>query len=239
MNRDAIKYVAMATMLLNHVANIFLAPGTFWREFLVDLGYFTMPVMCYFLVEGFYYTRSRKKYGLRLALFAVVSELPFCLAFTQGAVLDYMGMNMIFTLLLCFGMLWVLASSWDDHLKIFLVLALVALSWDSDWAIIAPLFTLLFYWAHGDARRVRLAFLAGMGIFFADGMLAAVEVWPLAAALAWSLGRLLGMALAAVATLYLYNGERARRGRGFSKWFFYVFYPAHLLLLGLLRVALL
>ena len=50
MSRDAIKYVAMLTMLLNHVANIFLVPGTFWREFLVDLGYFTMPVMCYFLV---------------------------------------------------------------------------------------------------------------------------------------------------------------------------------------------
>ena len=45
--------------------------------------------------------------------------------------------------------------------------------------------------------------------------------------------------LAAVAILYLYNGKRCARGRGFSKWFFYVFYPAHLLLLGMIRVALL
>ncbi len=195
MSRDAIKYVAMLTMLLNHVANIFLVPGTFWREFLVDLGYFTMLVMCYFLVEGFGCTRSRKKYGLRLSIFAALSELPFCLAFSRGAVLGYVGMNMIFTL--------------------------------------------LFYCAGGEEKRVRLAFLAGMGIFFADGLVQALEVFAPAAALAWSVGRMLGMALAAVAILYLYNGKRCARGRVFSKWFFYVFYPAHLLLLGMIRVALL
>lgn len=239
MSRDAIKYVAMLTMLLNHVANIFLVPGTFWREFLVDLGYFTMPVMCYFLVEGFGYTRSRKRYGMRLAIFAALSELPFCLAFSEGAVISYVGMNMIFTLLLCFGMLVVMEAGWDENLKIFLVLALAALSWDSDWAIIAPLFTLLFYRAGGVEKRVRLAFLAGMGIFFADGLVQALEVYAPAAALAWSVGRMLGMALAAVVILYLYNGKRCARGRVFSKWFFYVFYPAHLLFLGMIRVALL
>lgn len=39
--------------------------------------------------------------------------------------------------------------------------------------------------------------------------------------------------------LYLYNGKRAAQHRGFYKWFFYAFYPGHLLVLGLLRVALL
>ena len=153
--------------------------------------------------------------------------------------MGYVGMNMIFTLLLCFGMLVVMASGWDENLKIFLVLALAALSWDSDWAIIAPLFTLLFYRAGGVERRVRLAFLAGVGIFFADWLVQALEVYAPAAALAWSVGRMLGMALAAVVILYLYNGRRCARGRVFSKWFFYVFYPAHLLLLGMIRVALL
>lgn len=42
-----------------------------------------------------------------------------------------------------------------------------------------------------------------------------------------------------VAVLYLYNGRRAAHGRRFAQWFFYWFYPLHLLALGLLRVALL
>ena len=57
LNRDQIKYIAVFTMLLNHVANIFLQPGTFACEALKDIGYFTAPVMCWFLVEG-YFTAS-------------------------------------------------------------------------------------------------------------------------------------------------------------------------------------
>lgn len=65
MNRDEIKYIAMFTMLLNHIANIFLEPGTLLFEIFVDVGYFTAITMCYFLVEGYGYTRSKEKYGKR------------------------------------------------------------------------------------------------------------------------------------------------------------------------------
>ncbi len=57
-------------MLLNHIANIFLEPGTLLFEIFVDVGYFTAITMCYFLVEGYGYTRSKEKYGKRLLLFA-------------------------------------------------------------------------------------------------------------------------------------------------------------------------
>lgn len=60
MNRDTIKYIAMITMLLNHVSFIFLEQGTVFAEILTAVGYFTAPVMCYFLVEGMTYTRSPK-----------------------------------------------------------------------------------------------------------------------------------------------------------------------------------
>ena len=52
LNRDVIKYIAITAMLLNHIANIFLVPGTLWYEVLVDIGYFTAITMCYFLVEA-------------------------------------------------------------------------------------------------------------------------------------------------------------------------------------------
>ena len=56
----------MFTMLLNHIANIFLQTGTWLCEVFIAVGYFTAISMIYFLVEGYDYTRSKKKYFLRL-----------------------------------------------------------------------------------------------------------------------------------------------------------------------------
>lgn len=77
LTRDAIKYLAIFTMLLNHIANVLLPENTILWEVLVDIGYFTAITMCYFLVEGFYYTHSRRKYGERLLIFAGISQVPY------------------------------------------------------------------------------------------------------------------------------------------------------------------
>ena len=53
LNRDVIKYIAMLTMLLNHISQICMKSGYFLSELLLDIGYFTAITMCYFLVEGF------------------------------------------------------------------------------------------------------------------------------------------------------------------------------------------
>ena len=92
-NRDVIKYISMFTMLLNHIAQGFLTNGTMVYKLMQSIGYFTAPVMIYFLVEGYYYTHSRKKYFLRLFLFAVLSEFPSACSSgwrTMGALL-FMG----------------------------------------------------------------------------------------------------------------------------------------------------
>lgn len=52
LSRDATKYVAMAAMLLNHIASIFLTPGSWLFEGFLAIGYFTAITMVYFLVEA-------------------------------------------------------------------------------------------------------------------------------------------------------------------------------------------
>ncbi len=52
-----------------------------------------------------------------------------------------------------------------------------------------------------------------------------------------SLGATAGILLSALCIIYLYNGKRSEKHRTISKWFFYIFYPAHLLILGILRIA--
>ena len=105
MNRDQIKFLAIITMTCNHIANIFLTPGTLLFEIMIDIGYFTAITMCYFLVEGYGYTHDKKKYGERLLLFGVISFIPFCLAFGM------VQMNMLCTLFLCFLILKVMEMS--------------------------------------------------------------------------------------------------------------------------------
>ena len=77
--------------------------GTYPAEFLKGIGYFTAPVMCYFLVEGFYKTSSRRAYAKRLFVFALVSQVPYFLAFNREAAV----LNMMFSLLFSFLILCV------------------------------------------------------------------------------------------------------------------------------------
>ena len=128
LNRDVIKYIAMLTMLLNHISQVFMKSGYFLSELFLDIGYFTAITMCYFLVEGFQYTHSKKNYAIRLLIFALISEIPYCMAFTTNGVLEFQGLNMLFTLLICFMILIVNDKVSNKFLKDICILGLTVLS---------------------------------------------------------------------------------------------------------------
>ena len=77
MNRDQIKYLAIILMTFNHIAHILLPSGTVIYEVFEDMGYFTSITMCYFMVEGYFYTHSRKDYAKRLLIFAFIAEISY------------------------------------------------------------------------------------------------------------------------------------------------------------------
>ena len=150
MSRNAIKYLAMAAMFCNHFAYIFLKEGSTGQEVMVDIGYFTAITMCYFLVEGYHYTRSVKNYALRLLVFGILSQIPFMLALKQT------NLNMMFSLLLCLGVVWVADHVKHKGEKMLWLCVLVICSLWTDWALLAPVFTMLFANAYGDRKKVSL-----------------------------------------------------------------------------------
>ena len=237
LSRDEIKYIAMFTMLLNHISNVFMAPGGFTAELMLDIGYFTAPVMCFFLVEGFHYTRSKRRYALRLAAFAMISEVPYCLALTESGIIEFCGLNMMFTLLICFGVICAATGISSLPLRTAAIAALTILTVVSDWALLGALFTLLFIWAGDSDERRRQAFTACALLFGLTNFAGGIGRFPLRLNALYSLGSMAGPALAGLTIVYLYNGRRSERCRSFSKWFFYIFYPLHLLVLGLMRIA--
>lgn len=240
LNRDAIKYIAMLTMALNHIANIFIDPGSLLFAVLTDIGYFTAPVMCYFLVEGYHYTRSKARYARRLAVFALLSELPFCLAFSEiytgEKIISFCGFNMIFTLLLCFCILLVTDHVKNILLKISLIGVLFVLSLFSDWALVAPLFTVLFVRAGKNKSRIRNAFLTGAGLFALMNFNPGAGLSGALSGFIYALMSAVGILMAGAVIVDLYNGKRMEHAKTFSKWFFYWFYPVHLLILGIIRI---
>ena len=233
LNRDAIKYIAMFTMLLNHIANMFMTSGTVLYEVLEDIGYFTAPVMCFFLVEGFDYTSSRTKYGQRLIVFAVISQIPYRLAFQSDM------LNMFYTLLCCFLILVSLELVVTPVYKAFVCVLLIIATAAGTWSFAAPICTMLLYYSKNSRVKTALSFGATYAVFVPFNihkyMYDVPGNWTLYAVKHGLLSGV-GILAAALVILVFYNGQRAKHAQNFSKWFFYIFYPAHLLVLYFAKV---
>lgn len=239
LNRDVIKYIAMFTMVLNHIAYIFLDEKSLACEILTDIGYFTGITMIWFLVEGYAYTRSKKKYAIRLLVFALFSEIPYCLAFTKDGIISFFGFDMIFTLLVCFLIVHVMTAWQGRGITGFAVMLLVLSTIFNDWGIIGPVYAVYFASARGSAKKQKEAWIKAISLFGLVNLASMIEKYTLWPGIPYAIGTIIAPALAGVCILYLYNGKRMEKGRTFSKWFFYLFYPGHLLVLGLLRIAVL
>lgn len=222
MNRNQIKYLAILAMTVDHVAWAFVPTASWQGQLMHFFGRLTGPSMAYFLAEGYARTRSVGRYALRLALFAALSWAPFSLFETGRWPSAHFGV--IYTLLLGLLAVWL----WDRAavpvwLKVPGVAALCILSLWGDWAILDVLWPLFFFVHRGDRRRQWTAYCL---------LAAPVCALSLLGEGAWRWRELfqLGMFLVPVLFLTAYSGESGSR-HPFHKWFFYVFYPAHLLAL--------
>ena len=111
MTSAALQCIAVVTMLVDHIGyeiGYRFFPGL-PTDLLRAIGRLSFPIFAFMLVEGFLHTSSRKKYVLRLTIFALISEIPYRL-FTVLGNWSRVGFptweNIFFELLLIFGALW-------------------------------------------------------------------------------------------------------------------------------------
>ena len=84
LNSNAIKIIAIVAMTIDHVAWL-VFPGYdngIVPVILHIIGRLTCPIMCYFIAEGFHYTKNINKYTLRLFAFAFISHFAYIFAFS-------------------------------------------------------------------------------------------------------------------------------------------------------------
>lgn len=225
---NAIKWIAIAAMLIDHIAWAFVPMDSAAGQVMHIIGRITAPTMCYFLAEGYHYTRDFRRYAARLFVFALIAQIPFSL-FETGRPFSLFPLNVIYTLFLSL----LAIRAWDKienpMLRALAIAGLCLLSIPGDWEVFDLLFALVFWQNRGDPRRQIKAFsivAAGMVLFMT--LLEAVDGGELYGQL-FQAGVFLCLPL-----LSLYNGRRG--GGRYSKWTFYFFYPAHLLVLGLIKL---
>ena len=77
LNGTVLKIIAALFMVIDHAGYMFF-PKVIWIR---KVGRISFPIFAFFIAEGFFYSKDRRRYLLRMLLFAVISELPFDLAF--------------------------------------------------------------------------------------------------------------------------------------------------------------
>lgn len=116
-----LKLLAMAAMLVDHMGYL-LFPTTMWMRY---VGRLAFPIFAFQIAEGWYRTHDREKYTLRLLICAVVSEVPFDLAFS-GTPVDAGYQNVLWTFFIAAAALWA-ADALQERLRLPLPLAAAAL----------------------------------------------------------------------------------------------------------------
>lgn len=200
-----------------------------------DVGRISFVLFAYLIVEGFVHTRSRARYLLRLFLFALLSEIPFDLAFS-GKTVDWSSQNVYWTLFLGVLML----TLWEElgrfrsfyakaaQCTVLVFICAAAFLFSTDYRFMGILLIFVMYQTRGRALALQIL-TAGLVIFFGTwgaNYIRYAESFTALYLLRFSLRKLYG--LFAFVPIALYNGER---GRQLPKPFYYGFYPLHLLIL--------
>ena len=209
MSTFALKLLALVTMIIDHTGDVLL-PQYRWLRY---IGRLSFPIYAFLIVEGYVHTKDVRKYLSRLALFALISEVPFDLAF-RGAVFDMGGQNVFFTLFL--GLLAIVLIDrfvFNTLLQFVLVAALGAIAQlaHTDYRFIGVCLITVFY-LYRDRIPLKTAGAVNALIPFSS--------------------RIQFMSCASLLPVILYNGKP---GRFRWKYFFYIIYPAHLLVLVVIR----
>lgn len=209
--RGFLKITAMLSMLCDHIAFV-LVPATKYKELYYIMratGRIAFPLFCFMLVEGFTYTHNKGKYIIRLALFAVISEIPFDLA-CNNTLCDWYGQNVMWTLLAGFIVMYVMDKAENNYyIKILAILSgsLIVSFLKTDYSAFGVLLIVMLY----ISRYNKKIGMAAMLILILSQN--SIEIF----------------AILSIPIILNYNP--AKNNIYLPKYFFYAFYPAHLFIL--------
>ncbi len=220
-----LKVIAVTTMLIDHLAAFYWGKMEPFQAVWFTIGHhaftpylilriigrISFPIFAFLIVEGFQHTRDRKRYGRNLLLFAFLSEIPWNLV--HSGTWHYPGQNVFFTLFLGYLGLCAIAYFKDDGRRLLAaLLGLLALSvlLRCDYGCSGYGFILLLYVLRNNKILQAIIGSCVLGSRWIAGL--------------------------AFIPINMYNGKRGFVKGPVAKYFFYIFYPLHLLIIYYLRI---
>lgn len=200
-----LRVIAIMTMIIDHIGAVFFPSVMIYRI----IGRISFPIFAFLIVEGSFHTTNIKAYMKRLLCFAVISEIPFNLAFRRSYI--YMGStNVLFTLyagVLIIDLIKSKHRNYKTWFKLLLTVMIIQFI-GADYQIYGILTVIIFYSYRGQLGKIYMA-LCFVFIFL--------------------MGGLQKYALLSFIFLYFYNGREGKKlGR-----LFYLVYPLHLVVIYL------
>ena len=232
LSQESLKLIACIAMLIDHMGEIVLlqcldettgAAKGMWLDVYKAcciVGRLAFPIFCFLLVEGAFYTKNPKRYGIRLLIGALLSEIPYDFAF-YGSI-SYKGQSVMLTLLLGFAMLQVFKKCPNLLLRMLAVLlfAIAAEYLRGDYGYLGILVIAVFAITYEHQNKHLWRFLLLWLIFSPVHM----------RMLNWSNDfsyEIQQLATLAVVPISLYSGQKATKSK-LLQWAFYLFYPVHI-----------
>lgn len=220
-----LRVLALGLMTLDHVGAVFF-PQMLWMR---AVGRLAFPIFAFQTVEGYHHTHDISRYALRLLVCGLLSEIPFDLM-TQGVWVSPYHQNVMFTLLL--GLLALpqvdrltQATTPDSVLRPIGILCLVCLAGIlglTDYGLLG-IFTVVCFHLFRDNKPGQLLSLGLIHVFgFTSQGIPLGEtclLFPIQ-----------GFALLSLGLIWQYHGEKGP-GKSIFRWFCYLYYPLHMLLI--------
>ena len=190
LNSNQLKLIAVLAMIFDHLLWV-IKPGYNNGTIVLLLhliGRIVAPIFCFFIAEGAYYTKDRKKYLIRLLIFAVISHFAYCFAFGINFIPFKNGTSFNQTSImwsLALGLIGIMIqdSKLNNKVKTLFILLLCVLGFPSDWSSVAVMIIIYNYEYRNNFKKQMLS----------------------------------------------------QTGKG-MKYFFYIIYPVHLIICGILRL---
>ena len=239
LNANQLKLIAIISMTIDHIVSVVYPnyPTAWWIILLHIIGRITAPTMWFLIVEGYHHTHNLKKYITRMFIFAFISHFAYNFAFgipfipfktsvfNQTSVIWPLAFGLV-------ALSIVDSEKFKQWQKTALIFVICALTFCSDWSCIAVRAIVGIGSHRGNFKRqmsemiIYVSFYAIVYFMFINKIYGLIQFFV----------------VLSIPFLMQYNGERgsflghSAKARNIEKWFFYIYYPAHLILCGIIRI---